>query len=74
MGVPAAHVTTWHVQECLRKVVKGVGGFGHAQWRAFQNEHSRAECKGFVDGDLIEQVMPPCCWEVSMRACSPAAL
>jgi DNA damage-binding protein 1 len=43
------------LQDCLRKVVKGVGGLDHAQWRSFQNEHSRAECRGFVDGDLIEQ-------------------
>lgn len=25
------------VQDCLRKVVKGVGGLDHANWRAFGN-------------------------------------
>jgi DNA damage-binding protein 1 len=41
----------------LRKVIKGVGGLSHAAWRTFQNQHQTYECKGFVDGDLIEQFL-----------------
>ena len=72
--ISPSHAT---MQDCLRKVVKGVGGFGHAQWRAFQNEHSRAECKGFVDGDLIEQVMhsaAQACMNVTMPVQGKEAL
>lgn len=47
------HVT----QDCLRKVIKGVGGLSHAAWRTFQNPHQTYDCKGFVDGDLIEQFL-----------------
>ena len=45
------------VQDCLRRVIKGVGGFSHAEWRSFQNEHIVADCRSFVDGDLIEQFL-----------------
>ncbi|CAK0750170.1 hypothetical protein CVIRNUC_001969 [Coccomyxa viridis] len=45
------------LQECLRRVIKGVGGFSHAEWRAFHNEHTELDCKNFVDGDLIEQFL-----------------
>ena len=44
-----------HAQDALRKVVKGVGGLDHTEWRAFSNERRTAEGpRGFVDGDLIE--------------------
>ena len=42
-------------QNALRKVVNGVGGFDHAQWRAFSNERTTNDASGFIDGDLIEQ-------------------
>ena len=45
------------LQDCLRRVIKGVGGFSHAEWRSFQNEHTVADCRNFVDGDLIEQFL-----------------
>ncbi|KAL4855081.1 DNA damage-binding protein 1 [Chlorella vulgaris] len=46
------------MQEAMRKVVKGVGGFDHAQWRAFSNQHQPASpATRFVDGDLIEQFL-----------------
>ncbi|EFN59838.1 hypothetical protein CHLNCDRAFT_29381 [Chlorella variabilis] len=46
------------LQEAMRKVVKGVGGFDHAQWRAFSNQHMPATpARQFVDGDLIEQFL-----------------
>lgn len=50
------------LQTCLRKVVKGVGGLSHSEWRTFENERrsgaGRAEDhRNFVDGDLIEQFL-----------------
>lgn len=46
------------LQEAMRKVVKGVGGFDHAQWRAFSNQHIPASpARQFIDGDLIEQFL-----------------
>lgn len=45
-------------QDALRKVVKGVGGFDHATWRSFSSERvTNGECRGFIDGDLIEQFL-----------------
>lgn len=42
----------------MRKVVKGVGGFDHAQWRSFANQHvAAAPARQFVDGDLVEQFL-----------------
>lgn len=41
----------------MRKVVKGVGGFDHAQWRAFSNLQRTEPAKNFIDGDLIEQFL-----------------
>uniref|UniRef100_A0A2P2KL79 Uncharacterized protein MANES_06G061000 n=3 Tax=Rhizophora mucronata TaxID=61149 RepID=A0A2P2KL79_RHIMU len=43
----------WH----LRKVIKGVGGLSHEQWRSFNNEKKTAEAKNFLDGDLIESFL-----------------
>lgn len=46
------------LQDSMRKVVKGVGGLSHAEWRSFSNPFSTAGGdKGFVDGDLIEQFL-----------------
>ncbi|PSC68559.1 DNA damage-binding 1 [Micractinium conductrix] len=46
------------LQEAMRKVIKGVGGFDHAQWRAFSNQHvAPVPARQFVDGDLIEQFL-----------------
>uniref|UniRef100_A0A7S0WJG8 DNA damage-binding protein 1 n=1 Tax=Chlamydomonas leiostraca TaxID=1034604 RepID=A0A7S0WJG8_9CHLO len=43
------------LQDALRKVVRGVGGLDHAEWRAFANERrSGGEARAFVDGDLVE--------------------
>ena len=44
------------VQTALRRVIKGIGGFDHAEWRAFRSERTKADARGFIDGDLIEQV------------------
>ncbi len=45
------------VQDCLRKVIKGVGGLSHVAWRTFQDEHTKMPSQNFVDGDLIEQFL-----------------
>ena len=50
------------MQEALRKVVKGVGGLSHSEWRSFENERRIGtgrpeEQRLFVDGDLIEQFL-----------------
>lgn len=45
------------LQDCLRKVVKGVGGLDHAAWRSFSNERRSEEARGFLDGDLLEQLL-----------------
>lgn len=46
------------LQTALRDVINGVGGFDHALWRAFSNQHTPyAPAHGFVDGDLIEQFL-----------------
>ena len=49
------------LQASLAKVVKGVGGFSHADWRAFCNDRKKVEMRGFIDGDLIEAFaeLPP---------------
>ena len=45
------------VQDCLRTVVKGVGGLDHRDWRTFANGLRTLEPSHFVDGDLIEQLL-----------------
>ncbi|KAG6419373.1 hypothetical protein SASPL_121593 [Salvia splendens] len=45
------------LQMNLRKVIKGVGGLSHEQWRSFYNEKKTAEAKSFLDGDLIESFL-----------------
>ena len=42
----------------MRKVVKGVGGLDHTQWRSFHNPFTpHGVCKQFIDGDLVEQFL-----------------
>ncbi|KAI3824589.1 hypothetical protein L1987_06052 [Smallanthus sonchifolius] len=45
------------LQTNLRKVIKGVGGLSHEQWRSFYNEKKTADSKNFIDGDLIESFL-----------------
>ncbi|CAI9760069.1 unnamed protein product [Fraxinus pennsylvanica] len=45
------------LQTNLRKVIKGVGGLGHEQWRSFYNEKKTSDAKNFLDGDLIESFL-----------------
>lgn len=50
-------LTLQRLQNCLTKVVKGVGGFSHEQWRSFSNERKTVEARNFLDGDLIESYL-----------------
>lgn len=45
------------LQSNLRKVIKGVGGLSHEQWRSFNNEKKTVDAKNFLDGDLIESFL-----------------
>lgn len=38
----------------MRKVIRGVGKIDHESWRRFESDSRMEDCKGFVDGDLIE--------------------
>lgn len=42
------------LQMAMTKVVKGVGGFSHQEWRSFQNGRRSSPSSNFIDGDLIE--------------------
>ena len=51
------------LQDAMRHTVKGVGGFDHAKWRAFQTPGKQfqsslsGKSRNFIDGDLIEQFL-----------------
>lgn len=45
------------LQSNLRKVIKGVGGLSHEQWRSFNNEKKTVDGRNFLDGDLIESFL-----------------
>lgn len=45
------------MQQALNKVIKGVGGFSHKEWRTFENRRSISEAKNFIDGDLVESFL-----------------
>lgn len=45
------------LQTILRKVIKGVGGLSHEQWRSFYSEKKTVDAKNFLDGDLIESFL-----------------
>ncbi|KAF9666475.1 hypothetical protein SADUNF_Sadunf16G0233100 [Salix dunnii] len=45
------------LQSNLRKVIKGVGGLSHEQWRSFSNEKKTVDARNFLDGDLIESFL-----------------
>ena len=42
------------MQANLARVIKGVGGFSHSEWRTFNHERKASDASGFIDGDLIE--------------------
>ncbi|KAI3495498.1 hypothetical protein L1887_37839 [Cichorium endivia] len=45
------------LQTNLRKVIKGVGGLSHEQWRSFYSEKKTVDSRNFLDGDLIESFL-----------------
>ncbi|KAL9676917.1 hypothetical protein QQ045_005139 [Rhodiola kirilowii] len=45
------------LQSNLRKVIRGVGGLSHEQWRSFSSDKKTADARGFLDGDLIESFL-----------------
>ena len=46
------------LQSNLRKVIKGVGGLSHEQWRSsFNNGKKTVDAINFLDGDLIESFL-----------------
>eukprot|EP00252_Welwitschia_mirabilis_P019638 TRINITY_DN4603_c0_g1_i1.p1 TRINITY_DN4603_c0_g1~~TRINITY_DN4603_c0_g1_i1.p1 ORF type:complete len:1092 (+),score=216.35 TRINITY_DN4603_c0_g1_i1:257-3532(+) len=45
------------LQSRLVKVIKGVGGLSHENWRSFNNERKTSEARNFLDGDLIESFL-----------------
>jgi DNA damage-binding protein 1 len=53
--------STLQVQYNMNKVVHGVGGLTHSQWRAFKSERrpltKSSESRGFIDGDLVEMFL-----------------
>jgi hypothetical protein len=38
-------------------LLASVGELNHSKFRSFENERRMGECKGFVDGDLIEMFL-----------------
>ena len=58
---PEEHEFFLQLQEKLNKVVHGVGGLSHTQWRAFRNERrpitEASFAHNFIDGDLIESFL-----------------
>ena len=46
-------------QASMTKVIKGVGGLSHRDFRQFSNERKTVACSGFIDGDLIEALLEP---------------
>jgi len=48
------HAFLAKVQTNMTKVIKGVGGLSHREYRSFCNERKTAESTGFIDGDLVE--------------------
>lgn len=50
--------TSSYLQNAMKKVVKGVGGLSHSEWRAFRDQRvSGRPSSNFIDGDLVEQYL-----------------
>lgn len=50
------------IQQQAAKMINGVGGFKHNEWRSFKDKNRKTiECRNFLDGDLIESFLdlPP---------------
>ena len=49
------------LEKAMAKVINGIGGLSHLDWRSFSNEYRKTPKKstGFIDGDLVELFMDP---------------
>lgn len=45
------------LQSAITKVIKGVGGFNHEEWRSFTNGRRSNPASNFIDGDLVESYL-----------------
>ncbi|CAM9107252.1 unnamed protein product, partial [Discosporangium mesarthrocarpum] len=45
------------LQRAMTRVVRGVGGFKHEEWRSFTSPRRTAEATNFLDGDLVESFL-----------------
>ena len=55
VSLPQEEYSFWaKVQKELGRVVKGVGGFKHSDWRAFTNDRKTVDAANVIDGDLVE--------------------
>lgn len=45
------------LQTAMTKVVRGVGGFSHEEWRSFTNGRRTSPSSNFIDGDLLESYL-----------------
>lgn len=45
------------LQSAMTKVVRGVGGFSHEEWRSFTNGRRSSPASNFIDGDLLESYL-----------------
>lgn len=45
------------LQNSMTKVIKGVGGFSHEEWRSFTNGRRFSPSSSFIDGDLLESYL-----------------
>ncbi|KAL1918136.1 uncharacterized protein VTP21DRAFT_3402 [Calcarisporiella thermophila] len=45
------------LEQNLTKVIQGIGGFDHKEWRSFRNERRTTEAFNILDGDLIESFL-----------------
>ena len=49
------------LEKAMAKVINGIGGLSHSDWRSFSNEYRKTPKKstGFIDGDLVELFLDP---------------
>ncbi|KAF8930905.1 DNA damage-binding protein 1a [Dissophora ornata] len=51
---PEKYELLHHLESNMSKVIKGVGGLDHAEWRKFRSDARTLPSTNFIDGDLIE--------------------
>jgi len=45
------------LQTNLTRIVQGIGGLSHAEWRSFKTERKTVDARNVLDGDLLEQFL-----------------